>query len=124
MAAVVTRAEKKNLHYPDEVRTFPKGRAEIVNVGGHTLMRATFEPGWRWSAHMKPLVGTDLCEVRHLGLMLSGRMHLKMTDGAELLLEPEDFIEIPPGHDAWVVGDDPVVFLDFVGGETYARAAR
>jgi hypothetical protein len=124
MAETLTRIQRKSLNAPDEVRSHPKLSVEVVHVGRHTLMRATFAPGWRWSRDLKPAVGTDSCEVAHLGYLVSGRLATRMNDGSEEIFEPGDFVEIPPGHDGWVVGDEPVVFLDFVGGETYARPPR
>ena len=121
MATVATRLAKKSLDSPDEVRIKPKTRVEIARVGEHTLMRGTLEPGWRWSEHLKPEVGTDLCEVGHLGYLLSGSMTIRLTDGTEETIVPGDFVEIPPGHDAWVIGDEPAVFLDFAGGEAYLK---
>ncbi len=121
MARITINAEKKSLNHPDEVRSFPKGRVEVVRVGEHTLMRATFEPGWRWSQHVKPQVGTESCEVPHVGYVISGQLATRMHDGTEIEAGPGDFVAIPPGHDGWVVGDEPVVFLDFVGGEVYGR---
>lgn len=112
---------KKSMNEPDEVRIVPKGRIEVVKLGDHTLMRATFEPGWRWSEHVKPKVGTQLCETAHLGYVVTGRLGTRMKDGAEMVFGPGECALIPPGHDGWVEGDQPVVFLDFTAGEHYAR---
>jgi quercetin dioxygenase-like cupin family protein len=112
--------ELRNFDDPTEVRTFEKGRFEVYEVGGRTLGRATYEPGWRWTEHVGPTVGTDLCEVEHLGLVLSGQAVAKMADGRELVMKPGDFFYVPPGHDSWVVGDEPYVSLHIVGGEDYA----
>lgn len=105
----------------DEVRTFDKGRMELITLGGVTLGRATFEPGWRWSECVKPIAGTDSCQVAHLGYVVSGRMHVVMDDGTEGDAGPGDLAEIAPGHDAWIVGDEPCVMLDFQGAAGYAK---
>lgn len=105
----------------DEVRTFDKGRLEMLTLGGTIVGRATFEPGWRWSECVKPITGTDSCEVAHLGYVVSGRMRVVMDDGTEGDSGPGDLVEIAPGHDAWIVGDEPCVFVDFTGAANYAR---
>ena len=98
-----------------------KGKVEVVNLGGVQVMRATFQPGWKWSECVKPVVGTDSCEVAHLIYTVSGRMVVRMNDGAELEIRAGDVTEIPPGHDAWIVGDEPYVGIDFQGGSNYAK---
>ena len=106
--------EAKNFDSPDEVRPFEgKGKAEIVNVGGQTVGRATFEPGWRWSNNVKPIAGTDSCQVHHVGYILSGRIKIWMDDGTEAEAAAGDVFVIEPGHDAEVVGDEPCVSLEF-----------
>lgn len=105
----------------DETRTFAKGWLELVRFGGSTVGRMTFEPGWRWSECLGPVAGTRLCQAAHLGYVLSGRMHVVMDDGASGEAGPGDAFIIAPGHDAWVVGDEPVVLLDFEGVGDYAR---
>src|SRR6266496_3497614 len=116
--------ETKSLDSPDEARPFGKGRAEIVTLGGMTVGRAVLEPGWRWSQHVKPIAGTDSCQVAHTGYVVSGRLKVVMDDGAEGEVGPGDAYVIPPGHDAWTVGDEPVVSVDFSGGMAdYARRA-
>ncbi len=117
----ITVAESKSFEVPEETRTFPKGKLEIVNIGGTTMGRATFEPGWKWSESVKSIAGTDSCMAPHLGFMLSGRMTIVMDDGTVLNFGPNDAMSIPPGHDAWVVGDTPCVIVDFVGYENYAK---
>jgi len=99
------------LGLPDEVRRFPYGRLELYRVGNHEIGRAVYQPGWRWSEHMGPIVGTALCEVDHLGLVLSGRAAMRMADGTERVLGPGDLFAILPGHDSWVVGDEEYVSL-------------
>ena len=110
-----------NLDAPTEVRTFEKGRFELYRVGPMTLGRATYEPGWMWSEHVGPQSGADLCEVEHVGLVLSGQAAVKMADGTEKVMAEGDFFFVPPGHDSWVVGDEPYVSLHMLGGESYAR---
>jgi hypothetical protein len=109
---------------PQETREFPKGKAELISLGGVTFGRATLQPGWRWSTHMKPLAGTNSCQVAHLGVQLSGTLHVRMDDGTEKVLGPGQVINIPPGHDAWVAGNEPVVFIDIGGMENYAKQKK
>lgn len=110
---------------PDETRPFQShGRVDLVTMGEKTVGRAVFEPGWRWSVDVKPIAGTERCEASHSGYVLSGRMHVVMSDGEEVDLGPGDYVDIPPGHDAWVVGQDTCVVLDFMGMESYAQASR
>ena len=113
----------KSLDQPDETRPIPngKGKVEVVNLGGATVMRATFEPGWRWSEHVKPIAQTESCQVAHTGYIVSGRLHVRMDDGTEVEMGPGEASITPAGHDAWVVGDEPVIFLDFAGAATYAK---
>jgi len=99
-----------------------KGQVEIVKVGDGVVGKATFEPGWRWSEHVKPIAGTESCQAAHLGYVLSGRQTAVMDDGSELDFGPGDVVAIPPGHDAWVVGDEACVVLDFAGMGEYAKA--
>jgi uncharacterized cupin superfamily protein len=114
--------EVKNFDSPDEVREFEgNGRADVLQVGGQTVGRGTFEPGWRWSANVKPIAGTDSCEVSHLGFVVSGRMKVFMDDGSEGECGPGDVIAIPPGHDAETVGDEACVVLDFGEFGDYAK---
>ena|SRR5437867_2853297 len=113
----------KNFNKPDEVRTPPKTKVEVVKLGDNTVMRATFEPGWKWSECVKPVVNTDSCQVHHTVYVISGRMKVKMNDGKEGEVGPGDVAVIPPGHDAWIVGNEPCVSIDFSGGQTYAKKA-
>ena len=103
----------QSMDSPDETRTFEKGKMEIVNVEEVTSGRVTFEPGWRWSESIKPIVGTDSCQVQHTGYVVSGRMHVVMDDGEEQEIGPGDVYVIRPGHDAWIVGDETYVGVDF-----------
>ena len=116
--------EVKSVRSPEETRPFQdgKGNAAVVNVGGQPILYATFEPGWRWSEHVKPIAGTDSCQTNHFGYVLSGRMHIAMNDGSESEVGPGDVFAIAPGHDAWTVGDEPCVSVDFGQVEQYAKA--
>lgn len=112
----------KRFETPDETRVLTKGRFEIVRLGGLTVGRATYEPGWRWSEHVGPTVGTSRCGVEHVGLVLSGIATAAFDDGRIVELRAGDLFHIPPlPHDSWVVGDDPYVSLHFLGAEKYAR---
>jgi hypothetical protein len=117
----MAKAEQKHLREPDEVRTFEKGRLELVNIGGGTIGRLTLEPGWRWSTHVKQIAGTELCEAPHFQYQVSGKIHVKMADGTELDSGPGDVTLLPSGHDAWVVGNEPVVLVDWNGATNYAK---
>jgi len=114
------KMEHRSFTKPDETRSFEKGRVEMVSLGGTTFGRATFEPGWRWSTCVKPLAQTASCEAPHLNLHVSGRLHIVMDDGSEHEFGPGDVGEIPPGHDAWVVGNEAVVVIDVSGMGNYA----
>jgi len=114
--------EVKSFDSPDETRPFEgKGQAEIVMMGGRPVGRATFEPGWRWSQNVKPIAGTESCQVNHLGYILSGRLRIFMEDGTEGEAGAGDVFAIAPGHDAEVVGDEPCVSLEFGDASTYAK---
>ena len=105
---------------PDEVRNFPNGRLELVRTEEGEIGRAYFEPGWRWSNDIKPIANTDQCLVPHAGYQLQGTLHVKMADGTEFEVGAGDVSLIPPGHDAWVVGDDTVIMVDWAGFSNYA----
>lgn len=114
--------EVRNMDTPDEVRPFvDKGHVQVVTIGGTTVGRAVYEPGWRWSEHVKPLAGTDSCEQSHLGYVISGRMRVALNDGSEADIGPGDVFAVPPGHDAWTVGEHPCVLVDFAGMAQYAK---
>ncbi len=115
--------EHKSYESPDETRTFENGKAEILNVGGGAVGRLTLQPGWRWSKDVKPIAGTDWCEAPHFQYQVSGCLHVKMSDGTEFETGPGDITSLPSGHDAWVVGDEPVVVVDWYGATKYAKAA-
>lgn len=111
----------KSFETPDETRVFEKGRLEIVRIGGMVLGRASYEPGWRWSEHVSPIAGTPLCEVEHVGMVLSGRAMAAMNDGTEVELTAGSLFYVPPiAHDSWVIGDEPYISLHFLGAEQYA----
>ena len=114
-------AEKKNLSTPDETRKFDKGKVDLVNVAGGAVGKYIFEPGWKWSDHVKPIAGTDLCQAPHVSYQMSGTLHIVMADGSEFDVGPGDVGVIPPGHDAWVVGNEPAVGIDWGGMENYAK---
>jgi len=113
--------ERINLASPEDIRSFPNGKVEVVSIGGTTIGRATFEPGWKWSECVKPIAKTDSCEAAHLGYCVSGRMTVVMDDGSRTEVGPGDAYSIPPGHDAWIEGNQPFVGLDFVGFKDYAK---
>lgn len=115
------KAELKNFEKPDEVREFPKGRVELVKIGGATIGRATFQPGWKWSTSVQPLAKTTSCEAPHFQYHLSGVLMVKMDDGTVLECKPGQVSLLPQGHDAWVVGNEPAVVVDFQGMIDYAR---
>ena len=120
--ATTTALEVKNFDSPDETRPFEgKGRADVVEIAGKTIGRGTFEPGWRWAENVKPIAGTDSCQVSHLGYVLSGRMRVIMDDGNDGEVGPGDVCAIAPGHDAEVIGDEPCVMLDFGEFGDYAK---
>ncbi len=121
MPVTMEKVLQKNFARPDETRSFEKGKMEIVTVGDTTFGRGTFEPGWRWSSCVKPLAQTELCECSHLIYGISGRMRVRMADGHEFEIGPGDVVQIPAGHDAWVVGNQPAVAIDVMGAEEYAK---
>jgi quercetin dioxygenase-like cupin family protein len=115
---------RMSLDYPEETRPFEdgKGKLELVNLDAGAVGRATFEPGWKWSEHVKPIAGTESCQAPHLGYCISGKMHVVMDDGKEMDFEAGDFAVIPSGHDAWTVGDEACVVVDWQGFADYAKA--
>jgi quercetin dioxygenase-like cupin family protein len=116
---------RKPQQSPDETRTFKdgKGKMHVFSLGDSTVGRGEFEPGWRWSDHVKPIAGTPSCQAAHTGCILEGRMMVKMDDGSQMEYGPGDFFHMPPGHDAWIVGDKRCVLLDFTGVSKYAKPA-
>ena len=118
----MARLQAKSFETPDEVRSITRGNVRILDLGDIVVGRMVWEPGWRWSEHVKPIAKTDLCEYHHIGVTISGTAHVLMRDGSELEIGPDAAYEIPPGHDAWVVGDEPYVSLDFAGMRGFAMA--
>jgi quercetin dioxygenase-like cupin family protein len=118
------RIVRKSLDSPDEVRKFggDTGQVELITVEGGMVGRATFMPGWRWSEHVKPIAGTDSCQMAHVGYQVSGRMGVRLDDGEEMEYGPGDFVSIPAGHDGWVIGDEPAVIIDWQGMTDYAKS--
>ena len=116
------QTEHRSFEAPDETRSFPNGRAEIIKIGTGDVGRLVFEPGWRWSNDVQPIAGTESCQVLHTGYCMSGRMTVRMDDGTEATVGPGDVVRIEPGHDAWVVGDEACVLLD-TGVAAYAKPA-
>jgi len=112
----------KRFENPDETRVFEKGKFEIVTIGGMTIGRASYEPGWKWSKHVSPVAGAPLCNVAHVGMVISGRAMAAMEDGSEIELVPGNLFYIPPiPHDSWVIGEEDYVSLHFLGAEHYTR---
>ncbi len=106
---------------PNETRQFPNGRAEILTIGEDEVGRLVFEPGWRWSNDVKPIAGTSSCRAPHFQYHVSGRLGIRMDDGTEFVAGPGDVTSLPSGHDAWVIGDEPAVVVDWYGASNYAR---
>ena len=115
------RLQRKNVREPDEVRRFPHGQVAVLGLDDVVVGRFELQPGWRWSIDVAPIAGTSLCQYHHLGYILSGRMRTMMADGSTMDFGPGDAHEIPPGHDAWVLGDEPVVSIDVAGVRQFAR---
>ncbi len=117
---------RKNFSAAEETRPFKDdtGQLELVNLDSGPVGRATYAPGWRWSEHVKPIAGTDSCMASHVGYFVSGGMHVVMDDGEEQEFGPGDFAVIPPGHDAWTLGDEASVFIDWQGFASYAKPAE
>ena len=113
--------EHESFRSPSEVREFPHGHADILNVGDSVIGRLVLEPGWRWSNDVKPIAGTDLCEAAHFQYHVQGRLGIRMADGTEFIAEPGDVTSLPQGHDAWVVGDENVVVVDWFGATDWAK---
>jgi hypothetical protein len=114
-------AERKGFDKAEEIRTFPKGKVELLTIGHATIGRATLEPGWRWSTCVQPIAKTRSCEAPHFQYHLAGTLKVVMDDGMEIVCKPGDVSLLPTGHDAWVIGDEPVVLVDFQGMVDYAK---
>jgi hypothetical protein len=119
---MMASAEHKSFTSADERRAFPKGTVDLINIGGGQVGRLTLEPGWCWSEHVKPIAGTEWCEAPHFQYQVSGTIHVVMADGTEFDCVAGDVVALPSGHDAWVVGDEPVVVIDWHGASNYARS--
>ena len=118
----MARLERKRFDEADETRPFrDKGQVELVSLGDGVVGRATFQPGWKWSDHVKPIAGTPSCQAAHVGYVLSGRQRILMDDGSEFDISAGDVVSIPSGHDGWTIGDEPCVVLDFAGMANYAK---
>jgi hypothetical protein len=117
------KAELKNFGKPDEVREFSKGRLELMKVGEATVGRAILQPGWRWATSVQPIAKTKSCEAAHFQYHVAGVLRVRMDDGTEFDCKPGDVSLLPSGHDAWVVGDEPVVMVDFQGMAAYAHSS-
>jgi hypothetical protein len=115
------KTEHRSFQAADETREFPHGRAEILRIGGGEVGRLVFEPGWRWSNDVKPIAGTASCEAPHFQYHVSGQLAIQMDDGTEFTAGPGDITVLPSGHDAWVVGDEPAVTVDWFGAGSYAK---
>ena len=122
--AMSEKAELKSFVAPDEVREFPKGRLELIKIGGATIGRAIFEPGWRWATSVQPIAKTSSCEAPHFQYHVAGMLRIRMDDGAEFDCRAGDISLLPSGHDAWVIGDEAAVVVDFQGMLDYAAAHR
>ena len=118
------KAQLKSFGKPDEIREFAKGRLELIKIGVATIGRAIFEPGWRWSTSVQPIVKTKSCEAPHFQYHVSGTLKILMNDGTEIECHPGDVSLFPSGHDAWVVGNEPAVVVDFQGMIDYAKSKR
>ena len=115
-------AEHKDFAQADEVRPFPNGQLELLHIAGSDVGRLVLQPGWRWSEHVKPLVCTELCEAPHFQYHLAGTLRIQMADGSQFDAVPGQVTALPSGHDAWVVGDEPAVIVDWWGASNYARS--
>jgi mannose-6-phosphate isomerase-like protein (cupin superfamily) len=124
MSTVEAQLQVKNFDQPDETRPFvAHGSMKVLQIGDTTVGLSDFQPGWRWSQDVKPIAGTDSCQMHHSLYVISGQMQIAMQDGTERLIGPGDLAIIPPGHDAWVVGDEPCVGVDWTGVARYAKPA-
>jgi hypothetical protein len=123
-SATTEKAELRNFGVPDEVREFPKGRLELINIGGATIGRAVFDPGWRWATSVQPIAKTSSCEAPHFQYHVAGTLRIRMDDGSEFDCRPGDVSLLPSGHDAWVIGDEAAIVVDFQGMLDYAAGHK
>jgi hypothetical protein len=121
MNSLEQKTEHKTFTRPDEVREFPNGKVEILDVGGVQIGRMVFQPGWRWSNDVRPLAKTSSCQAPHFQYHVAGTLGIRMDDGTELIVGPGDITSLPKGHDAWVIGNEPVVVVDWFGASNYAK---
>jgi hypothetical protein len=121
MTTTAATMEQKTFADPDETRSFERGVVDLVDIAGTQIGRLTLQPGWRWSEHVKPIAGTELCEAPHFQYHVQGHLRIRLADGTELDSRPGDVTALPEGHDAWVVGDEPVVLVDWWGASNYAK---
>ena len=117
----VSKLQTKSHSSPDEVRTPPKTRVEVVHLEGFTIGRFTFEPGWRWSECVKPVVKTEQCQLSHVGYVVSGQLTIRLTDGTQRTISGGESYAVPPGHDAWVEGQQPFVAVEVISADVYAK---
>lgn len=115
------QTEHKSFGAADETRSFERGRVDLLSIGNGEVGRLILEPGWKWSDHVKPLAGTELCEAPHFQYHVQGVLHVQMADGSEFDAHPGDITVLPEGHDAWVVGDEPAIVVDWHGASNYAQ---
>jgi hypothetical protein len=123
MQETATRSAHKSFAAPDELREFPLGQAEILEIGEGEVGRYTVQPGWRWSEHIKPIAGTELCEAPHFQFHVAGTLRIQEADGTEYDIGPGEVSMLMPGHDAWVVGDEPAVVVDWGGAHNWGKHA-
>jgi hypothetical protein len=118
---ILQRTEQRDFAAPDETRTFENGRLELISIGGSDIGRLVLSPGWRWSSHVKPIAGTELCEAPHFQYHVAGTLRIAMADGTQFDAGPGAVTSLPSGHDAWVVGDEDVIVVDWFGASNYAK---
>jgi hypothetical protein len=124
MIGLLEKAERKSFNKPDEVENFPQGKCEVIKIGGIEVLRATFEPGWKWSTSVQPLAKTKSCDAAHFCYHISGRLMVAMDDGTKMELAPGDVSMLPKGHDAWVIGNEAAVVVDFQGLAEHEKAQK
>ena len=117
----MARLQRRSFEDSEDIRTIPHGRIEVVELDDRVIGRMTYEPGWRWSTDVKPIAGTELCEAPHFQYHISGTLRVRMADGSEFDVGPGEVAMLPPGHDAWVVGDEPAVVVDWGGAHTWGK---
>lgn len=121
MSITQQRTEQKSFEKPDETRSFENGAVDLLSIGDSEIGRLVLQPGWRWSEHVKPIAGTDLCQAPHFQYHVTGTLGVRMADGTEFVVNAGDVTSLPEGHDAWVIGDEPAVIVDWYGASNYAK---